>query len=94
MDCGEPDIPENDILQVTESDQSTLYGDKVQFRCRSKYYTLDGNGELTVGLFILLISLHLFPKNIKHFEKYKLFNVNNYITNDKMYDIFNIKSYL
>ncbi|XP_046885502.1 complement C1s subcomponent [Hypomesus transpacificus] len=50
VDCGEPDIPKDDILQVTESDPSTLYGDKVQFRCKSKYYTLEGEDEYTCNV--------------------------------------------
>ncbi|KAM4600844.1 complement C1s subcomponent [Polymixia lowei] len=43
VDCGMPDIPEDDVLQVVEEDPSTMYEDEIQFKCGSKYYTLQGS---------------------------------------------------
>lgn len=46
VDCGYPSIPEGGILQVVQTHKgNTLYEDQIQFKCRSKYYTLDGPGN-------------------------------------------------
>lgn len=46
MDCGVPDIPEDGILQLVDSDNPYhQYEDQIQFNCSSKYYTLEGDGD-------------------------------------------------
>lgn len=46
MNCGFPDIPENDVLKVVGSDRShTQYEDKIQFNCSSKFYIMEGDGD-------------------------------------------------
>ncbi|XP_034029542.1 uncharacterized protein LOC117513470 [Thalassophryne amazonica] len=48
VDCGFPDVPEDGILQLVDSEvQSTLYRDEIQFKCSSKYYTLEGDDTYT-----------------------------------------------
>ncbi|XP_055780502.1 uncharacterized protein LOC129856819 [Salvelinus fontinalis] len=43
VDCGEPDTSSDEALQLVDKDPSTLFHDKVQFKCESKYYTLEGD---------------------------------------------------
>ncbi|XP_018527935.1 complement C1s subcomponent [Lates calcarifer] len=44
VDCGVPEIPEDDILYLVGTDTPhTKYGDQIQFNCSSKYYTLEGD---------------------------------------------------
>lgn len=45
VNCGDPLAEDDEVLQVVDPDPSTLFGDKVQFKCESKYYTLEGEGE-------------------------------------------------
>ncbi|XP_035018610.2 calcium-dependent serine proteinase [Hippoglossus stenolepis] len=48
VNCGHPDIPEDGILQLTDSENShTRYKGQIQLRCSSKYYTLEGNDIYT-----------------------------------------------
>lgn len=50
VDCGYPEIPEDGVLQLVESDNTqTKYKDQIQFHCSSKYYTLEGNDTYTCG---------------------------------------------
>lgn len=46
VDCGFPNIPEDGILQMVLLNKGrTVYKDQIQFKCSSKYYTLDGDGN-------------------------------------------------
>lgn len=46
VDCGAVSVPEDGILEAVESKQGrTLYKDQIQFKCTSKYYTLEGDGD-------------------------------------------------
>ncbi|XP_070690977.1 ovochymase [Pempheris klunzingeri] len=48
VDCGFPNIPENGILQLVDSDNpQTQYKDQIQLKCSSKYYTLEGDDKYT-----------------------------------------------
>ncbi|XP_037640143.1 complement C1s subcomponent-like [Sebastes umbrosus] len=48
VDCGVPDIPEDGILQLVDSDNPYhQYEDQIQFNCSSKYYTLEGDDTYT-----------------------------------------------
>ncbi|KAK5891814.1 hypothetical protein CesoFtcFv8_012251 [Champsocephalus esox] len=50
VDCGYPEIPEDGVLQLVESDNmQTKYKDQIQFHCSSKYYTLEGDDTYTCG---------------------------------------------
>lgn len=43
VNCGYPDIARGDILQLASSELRTLFGDRIQFKCSSHYYTLEGS---------------------------------------------------
>ncbi|XP_045574701.1 mannan-binding lectin serine protease 2 [Salmo salar] len=45
VDCGDPDTSSDEALQLVDKDPSTLFRDKVQFKCESKYYTLEGDAK-------------------------------------------------
>lgn len=46
VDCGFPNIPEDGILQLVWLNKGrTVYKDQIQFKCSSKYYTLEGDGN-------------------------------------------------
>lgn len=46
VDCGFPSMPRDGILQVVQTRKGqTLYKDQIQFKCSSKYYTLEGPGN-------------------------------------------------
>ncbi|KAK5861785.1 hypothetical protein PBY51_017235 [Eleginops maclovinus] len=48
VDCGYPEILEDGILQLVDSENTqTKYKDQIQFHCSSKYYTLDGDDTYT-----------------------------------------------
>ncbi|CAL8247375.1 unnamed protein product [Lota lota] len=46
LTCDLPDI-RKDILQLKPNQQSTSFGDQIQFECSSKYYTLEGHDTYT-----------------------------------------------
>ncbi|CAB1334495.1 unnamed protein product, partial [Coregonus sp. 'balchen'] len=43
VNCGEPETSSDEALQLVDKDPSTLFRDEVQFKCESKYYTLEGD---------------------------------------------------
>lgn len=46
VDCGLPSIPEDGILQLVQPKRGkTVYKDQIKFKCSSKYYTLEGDGN-------------------------------------------------
>lgn len=48
VDCGPPNIPDDGILQLVNSeDLHTQYKDQIQFNCKSKYYVLEGDDTYT-----------------------------------------------
>ncbi|KAM3613671.1 uncharacterized protein V6R79_003336 [Siganus canaliculatus] len=48
VDCGLPRLPADGILELVHSDnQRTHYEDKLQFRCSSAYYKLEGDDTYT-----------------------------------------------
>lgn len=50
VNCGHPNIPEDDILVLVGSDQQqTQYKDQIRFNCSSTYYVLQGDDTYTCG---------------------------------------------
>ncbi|MBN3316928.1 C1R protein, partial [Atractosteus spatula] len=57
VDCGTPLLPESGVLQLVDKKPKTLYQDKIQLKCESKYYKLEGEDKPPV---ILYCHFHLY----------------------------------
>ncbi|KAJ8005196.1 hypothetical protein DPEC_G00144120 [Dallia pectoralis] len=68
VNCGQPDIPSDNALQLVDNDPRTLFLDEIEFKCESKYYKLEGDDKYICaasGMWTSVNGKDIFPKCIE-----------------------------